>query len=187
MLVKKSWISEKSFVLYLTWAGGNGRTSWLIMNHQLLENGFPAMSIAKETWLEYFNAFGSLCGGGGLKSVCWDDCRFGRQTAGLLPENETACPENGSEAKYVNLQKEEMRRTQIVSGVFLCLNFSRCLFDFVLPSFMEFYTEQGEKATDPRKKWPEIVTFTYAMVHLQLYEISNVHLQFQLTLAFIWE
>lgn len=34
---------------------GNGRTSRLIMNYQLLANGFPAVSIAKEQRLEYFN------------------------------------------------------------------------------------------------------------------------------------
>lgn len=34
---------------------GNGRTSRLIMNYQLLANGFPAVSIAKEDRLEYFN------------------------------------------------------------------------------------------------------------------------------------
>lgn len=34
---------------------GNGRTSRLIMNYQLLANGFPAVSIAKENRLEYFN------------------------------------------------------------------------------------------------------------------------------------
>ena len=34
---------------------GNGRTSRLIMNYQFLTNGFPAVSIAKENRLEYFN------------------------------------------------------------------------------------------------------------------------------------
>lgn len=34
---------------------GNGRTSRLIMNYQLLENGFLAISIAKENRLAYFN------------------------------------------------------------------------------------------------------------------------------------
>ena len=44
---------------------------------------------------------------------------------------------------------------------------------------MEFYTEQGEKATYLPGKQAEIVAFTYAMVHLQLHKIFNVHLQFQ--------
>ena len=34
---------------------GNGRTSRLVMNYQLMANGFPAVSIAKENRLEYFN------------------------------------------------------------------------------------------------------------------------------------
>ena len=49
---------------------------------------------------------------------------------------------------------------------------------------MEFYTEQGEKATDPPEKQVENVAFTYAMMHLQLHKISNVHLQFQ---CCIWD
>ena len=55
----------------------------------------------------------------------------------------------------------------------------KCSPDFVLPSYMEFYTEQGEKATDPPGKQAEIVAFTYVMVQLQLHKISNVQLQFQ--------
>ena len=35
---------------------GNGRTSRLIMNYQLMAAGFPAISIAKENRLAYFNA-----------------------------------------------------------------------------------------------------------------------------------
>ena len=48
---------------------------------------------------------------------------------------------------------------------------------------MEFYTEEREKATNLPEKQAEIVEFTYAMVHLQLHKISNVHLQFQLTMS----
>lgn len=35
---------------------GNGRTSRLIMNYQLMANGFAPISIAKENRLDYFNA-----------------------------------------------------------------------------------------------------------------------------------
>ncbi|MBP3040091.1 Fic family protein [Bacillaceae bacterium Marseille-Q3522] len=35
---------------------GNGRTSRLIMNYQLMRNGFLPVSIAKENRLDYFNA-----------------------------------------------------------------------------------------------------------------------------------
>ena len=46
---------------------------------------------------------------------------------------------------------------------------------------MGFYPEQEEKATDHSEKQAKIVAFTYIMVQLQLHEISNVHLEFQLT------
>jgi len=36
-------------------ADGNGRTSRLLMNYQLMASGFPAISIPKENRLEYFN------------------------------------------------------------------------------------------------------------------------------------
>ena len=55
----------------------------------------------------------------------------------------------------------------------------KCSPDFVLPSYMGFYTGQGEKATDSSGKQAKIVAFTYAMVQLQLHKIFNVHLQFQ--------
>lgn len=37
-------------------ADGNGRTSRLIMNYQLMAHGFLPVSIAKEARLDYFNA-----------------------------------------------------------------------------------------------------------------------------------
>ena len=55
MIMKSLRNGTKSFILYLTSADGNGRTSRLLMNYQLLANGFPAISIAKEKRLEYFN------------------------------------------------------------------------------------------------------------------------------------
>lgn len=48
--------THAEFVRIYSFPDGNGHTSRLIMNYQLLENGFPAVSIAKETRLEYFNA-----------------------------------------------------------------------------------------------------------------------------------
>lgn len=44
------------FVRIHPFPDGNGRTSRLIMNYQLLANGFPAVSIAKENRLAYFDA-----------------------------------------------------------------------------------------------------------------------------------
>ena len=36
----------------------------------------------------------------------------------------------------------------------------KCSPDFVLPLYMEFYTEQGEKTTDSPEKQAEIVAFS---------------------------
>ncbi len=47
--------THAEFVRIHPFPDGNGRTSRLIMNYQLLANGFPAVSIAKENRLEYFN------------------------------------------------------------------------------------------------------------------------------------
>lgn len=47
--------THAEFVRIHPFPDGNGRTSRLIMNYQLLTNGFPAVSIAKENRLEYFN------------------------------------------------------------------------------------------------------------------------------------
>ncbi len=46
--------THAEFVRIHPFPDGNGRTSRLIMNYQLLANGFPAVSIAKEDRLEYF-------------------------------------------------------------------------------------------------------------------------------------
>jgi Fic family protein len=51
--------THAEFVRIHPYADGNGRTSRLIMNYQLLANGFLPISIAKENRLEYFNALES--------------------------------------------------------------------------------------------------------------------------------
>lgn len=48
--------THAEFVKIHPFTDGNGRTSRLIMNYQLMEAGFPAISIAKEDRLEYFKA-----------------------------------------------------------------------------------------------------------------------------------
>ncbi len=48
--------THAEFVKIHPFRDGNGRTSRLIMNYQLMEAGFPAISIAKEDRLEYFKA-----------------------------------------------------------------------------------------------------------------------------------
>lgn len=47
--------THAEFVRIHPFADGNGRTSRLIMNYQLMAHGFLPVSIAKETRLEYFN------------------------------------------------------------------------------------------------------------------------------------
>lgn len=47
--------THAEFVRIHPFPDGNGRTSRLIMNYQLMAGGFPAISIAKENRLEYFN------------------------------------------------------------------------------------------------------------------------------------
>ena len=48
--------THAEFVKIHPFIDGNGRTSRLIMNYQLMSNGFLPISIAKESRLEYFNA-----------------------------------------------------------------------------------------------------------------------------------
>lgn len=48
--------THAEFVRIHPFADGNGRTSRLIMNYQLLANGYLPVSIAKETRLDYFNS-----------------------------------------------------------------------------------------------------------------------------------
>ncbi|MCM1088263.1 MAG: Fic family protein [Muribaculaceae bacterium] len=50
-----AWIHAE-FVKIHPFLDGNGRTSRLIMNYQLMAEGFPAVSVAKEDRLEYFQA-----------------------------------------------------------------------------------------------------------------------------------
>lgn len=48
--------THAEFVRIHPFVDGNGRTSRLIMNYQLLANGFLPISIPKETRLDYFNS-----------------------------------------------------------------------------------------------------------------------------------
>lgn len=48
--------THAEFVKIHPFPDGNGRTSRLLMNYQLLLSGFPPVSIAKENRLAYFNA-----------------------------------------------------------------------------------------------------------------------------------
>ena len=54
-LVELAAWTHAEFVRVHPFPDGNGRTSRLIINYQLMIAGFPAISIAKENRLEYFN------------------------------------------------------------------------------------------------------------------------------------
>ena len=55
-LIELAAWTHGEFVKIHPFPDGNGRTSRLIMNYQLMANGFAPISIAKENRLDYFNA-----------------------------------------------------------------------------------------------------------------------------------
>lgn len=59
--------THAEFVKIHPFPDGNGRTSRLIMNYQLMANGFPPISIAKENRLAYFIALETYAVEGDLK------------------------------------------------------------------------------------------------------------------------
>lgn len=54
-LIELAAWTHAEFVKIHPFPDGNGRTSRLIMNYQLMASGFPAIDIKKENRLEYFN------------------------------------------------------------------------------------------------------------------------------------
>ena len=58
--------THAEFVKIHPFIDGNGRTSRLIMNYQLMTNGFLPISISKESRLDYFNALESYAVDGDL-------------------------------------------------------------------------------------------------------------------------
>lgn len=59
--------THAEFVRIHPFVDGNGRTSRLIMNYQLMINGFLPISIAKENRLEYYNALEEYAVNGNLE------------------------------------------------------------------------------------------------------------------------
>jgi len=59
--------THAEFVKIHPFEDGNGRTSRLIMNYQLMANGFLPISIAKERRIEYFNALEAYAVDGDLQ------------------------------------------------------------------------------------------------------------------------
>lgn len=58
-LIELAAWTHAEFVKIHPFPDGNGRTSRLIMNYQLMANGFAPVSIAKENRLDYFNTLES--------------------------------------------------------------------------------------------------------------------------------
>lgn len=59
--------THAEFVRILPFEDGNGRTSRMIMNYQLMAHGFLPVSIAKENRLEYFEALEAYAVNGELE------------------------------------------------------------------------------------------------------------------------
>ena len=59
--------THAEFVRIHPFVDGNGRTSRMIMNYQLMAQGFLPVSIAKENRLEYFDALEAYAVNGGLQ------------------------------------------------------------------------------------------------------------------------
>lgn len=82
--------THAEFVRVHPFVDGNGRTSRLIMNYQLMANGLLPISIKKESRLEYFNALEAY-------AVKNDLCLF---------ENMIAVLEEEQIDKYLNMNKK---------------------------------------------------------------------------------
>ena len=85
--------THAEFVRIHPFIDGNGRTSRLIMNYQLMSKGFLPISIAKENRLDYYNVLEDYAVNGKLNRftdsiLCRDrkcrrfDCGFGRDSVG---------------------------------------------------------------------------------------------------------
>ena len=116
--------THAEFVRIHPFPDGNGRTSRLIMNYQLLANGFPAVSIAKENRLDYFNALEAYATGGQSGPVCRNGCRPDRPAVGSLPGHDGAFAGHTAESKDVTTEERKRHDAgcRDVSGVFLRRN-----------------------------------------------------------------
>lgn len=78
-LIELAAWTHAEFVKIHPFPDGNGRTSRLIMNYQLMANGFPAISIAKENRLDYFKTLETY-------AVEGDLAPFAEMIAGLVEQ-----------------------------------------------------------------------------------------------------
>lgn len=98
--------THAEFVKIHPFTDGNGRTSRLIMNYQLMANGFPPVSISKENRLAYFEALESYAADGNLSPFSdmiagLEDIQLNRYL-GMLPEQEQEQePEQGQNQQII--------------------------------------------------------------------------------------
>ena len=88
--------THAEFVKIHPFTDGNGRTSRLIMNYQLMAEGFPPVSIAKEDRLEYFKALEAYAVEGNLQP-------FAELVAGLVDRQME---------RYIELSGPQQERNQ---------------------------------------------------------------------------
>jgi len=88
--------THAEFVKIHPFTDGNGRTSRLIMNYQLMAEGFPPVSIAKEDRLEYFKALEAYAVEGDLQP-------FAELVAGLVDRQME---------RYIELSGPQQERNQ---------------------------------------------------------------------------
>ncbi len=88
--------THAEFVKIHPFMDGNGRTSRLIMNYQLMAEGFPPVSIAKEDRLEYFKALEAYAVEGDLQP-------FAELVAGLVDKQME---------RYIELSEPRQERDQ---------------------------------------------------------------------------
>ncbi len=88
--------THAEFVKIHPFTDGNGRTSRLIMNYQLMAEGFPPVSISKEDRLEYFKALEAYAVEGDLQP-------FAELVAGLVDRQME---------RYIELSGSQQERNQ---------------------------------------------------------------------------
>ena len=99
-LIELAAWTHAEFVRIHPFPDGNGRTSRLIMNYQLMANGFPAVSIAKENRLEYFDTLEAYA----VKGVL---APFAEMVAALVDRQMDRYLAMGQPAQEMDQQQEE--------------------------------------------------------------------------------
>ncbi|HJC22594.1 MAG TPA: Fic family protein [Candidatus Eisenbergiella merdavium] len=99
-LIELAAWTHAEFVRIHPFPDGNGRTSRLIMNYQLLANGFPAVSIAKENRLEYFDTLEAY-------AVKGDLAPFAEMVAALVDRQMDRYLAMGQPAQEMDQRQEE--------------------------------------------------------------------------------